>query len=272
VADGVGTTGLAVSALLSVSGLSFGYPGRGVGRDVDLSLAPGEILCLLGPNGGGKTTLFRTILGLIPALAGTVSIDGADISHWSARRRARAIGYVPQSGGGSFAFTVREIVLMGRSAHRGTFAPPAPADYDAAQMALDTLGIAHLSERDWTRISGGERQLALIARALAQEPRVMVLDEPTANLDFGNQVRVMDEVRRLGSSGLSVLFSTHHPEQAFACAHRVALLHEGRLADIGEPGAVITEATMRRVYGLDVEVVALGGGMSVCLPRNWRAS
>jgi iron complex transport system ATP-binding protein len=261
-----------MSARLKVADLSFGYPGRAVGSHVSFSLEAGEILCLLGPNGGGKTTLFRTILGLIPALTGRIAVDGADISHWSARRRARAMGYVPQSGGGSFAFTVREIVLMGRTAQRGAFAPPALDDYDAAEAALETLGIRHLGERDWLRISGGERQLALIARALAQDPQVMVLDEPTANLDFGNQVRVTDEVRRLGASGLAVLFSTHHPEQAFACAHRVAMLHEGRLAEIGPPASVITEAAMRRVYGLEVEVVPVPGGMSVCLPRSWRAS
>jgi len=258
-----------VSTRLSIAGLSFGYPGRTVGTDVTFALEAGEILCLLGPNGGGKTTLFRTILGLVPALAGTVAIDGADIVHWNARRRALAMGYVPQSGGGSFAFTVRDIVLMGRSAHRGTFAPPASEDYDAADAAMERLGILDRADRDWLRISGGERQLALIARALAQEPRVMILDEPTANLDFGNQVRVMEQVRGLARAGLAVLFSTHHPEQAFAAASRVAMLHQGRLARIGTPDEVITEDGMRLVYGIDVEVVAVAG-IKVCLPLDWR--
>jgi len=159
---------------------------------------------------------------------------------------------------------------MGRSAHRGALAPPSATDGAAAEAALAVLGIAHLAQRDWQRISGGERQLALIARALAGEPQVMVLDEPTANLDFGNQVRVMEQVRRLGAAGLAVLFSTHHPEQAFACAHRVAMLHEGCLALLGTPDEVITPEAMRRVYGIEVEVEAVGGGMKVCVPRSWR--
>jgi iron complex transport system ATP-binding protein len=259
-----------VSARLAIDQLAFGYAGRIVGAGVSFALAAGEIMCLLGPNGGGKTTLFRTILGLIRPLGGAIGIDGEDTAHWGARRLARAFGYVPQAGGGPFPFTVFEIVLMGRSVHRGAFAAPGAADRDAAAAALDTLGILHLAERDWLRISGGERQLALIARALAQAPRILVLDEPTANLDFGNQVRVLEEVRRLGRAGLAVLFSTHHPEQAFACADRVALLHDGKLAQLGAPDAVITEATMRAVYGIEVEILAVGGGgMKVCLPRHW---
>ncbi len=238
---------------LAVADLAFGYGGRTVGAGVSFALEAGEVLCLLGPNGGGKTTLFKTILGLIPALGGTVSVDGEDVAAWSARRRARFFGYVPQAGGGQFPFTVREIVLMGRSAHRGAFAAPTPDDRDAAEAALETLGLAHLAGRDWLRISGGERQLALVARALAQAPRVLVLDEPTANLDFGNQVLVLDQVRRLAASGLAVMFSTHHPEQAFACAGRVAMLHGGRLAPPGTPDAVITPERMRAVYGVEVD-------------------
>jgi len=257
-------------SVLAVADLAFGYPGRAVGERVSFALEAGEVLCLLGPNGGGKTTLFKTILGLIPALGGSVAVDGENVAPWSARRRARVFGYVPQSGGGQFPFTVREIVLMGRNAHHGAFAAPTAGERDAAEAALETLGLAHLAGRDWLRLSGGERQLALVARALAQAPRVLVLDEPTANLDFGNQVLVLDRVRALAASGLAVMFSTHHPEQAFACAGRVAMLHGGRLMEPGTPDAVITPERMRLVYGVDVDVVAVGaGGMKVCLPRRW---
>ena len=177
---------------------------------------------MLGRNGEGKSTLFKTILGLLPPRAGVVWVDGAPISGWSPRRRALTFGYVPQHSGGTFPFTVAELVLMGRTAYRGAFAAPSTADRRAADEAIAVLGIEHLAEREWLRVSGGERQLAVLARALAQEPRILVLDEPTASLDFGNQVRVLDAVRGLAEThGLSVLLSTHHPEQAFACADRV---------------------------------------------------
>ena len=259
-----------MSSGLTVSDLRFGYRGRIVGGPVNFVVAPGEVLCLLGPNGGGKTTLFKTVLGLLPPASGHIAIDGVDVADWDPPRRARAIGYVPQSGAGQFPFTVREMVLMGRIAHRGAFAAPSQADREAAESALALLGIETLAERDWLRISGGERQLALIARALAQAPALLVLDEPTANLDFGNQLRVMEHIRRLAGSGLAVMFSTHHPEQAFACADQVALLQGGTLAHIGTPDAVITAETMKSLYGIDVDVVSLGGTLKTCVPRAWR--
>jgi iron complex transport system ATP-binding protein len=260
-----------VSIGLAVEGLSFGYAGRRVGEGVSFTLAPGEVLCLLGPNGGGKSTLLKTVLGLVPALGGAVTIDGEDTVSWPAQRRARAFAYVPQSGAGQFAFSVAEMVLMGRSAHHSAFAAPGAADRAIAQAALETLGIAALASRDWLKISGGERQLALIARALAQEARVLILDEPTANLDFGNQVRVLAELGKLAGQGLAVIFATHHPEQAFACADRVAILHEGTLLRLGTPDATITPETMRAVYGIEVDVVPVGDGrIKMCLPHRWR--
>jgi iron complex transport system ATP-binding protein len=204
---------------LAIDDLSYGYPRRIVGRHISLAVRPSEVLCVLGRNGEGKSTLFKTILGLLPAHAGAVMVNGESIARWNARRRALTFGYVPQNGGGFFPFTVSELVLMGRTAHRGPFTAPSAADREAAGKALATVGIEHLAQREWLRVSGGERQLALIARALAQEPRVLVLDEPTASLDFGNQLRVLDAVRSLAEErGLTVLLSTHHPEQAFACA------------------------------------------------------
>ncbi len=259
-----------MSAGLVVEDLSFGYRGRTVGRGVSFAIAPGEVLCLLGPNGGGKTTLFKTVLGLLAPIAGRIRMDGAETAGWDARRRALAFGYVPQSGGGQFPFTVREMVLMGRTAHRGVFAAPGAADRAAAEEALATLGIIALADRDWLRISGGERQLALIARALAQGARLLVLDEPTANLDFGNQLRVLDQLRQLAARGMSMLFSTHHPEQAFACATKVALLQGGALARIGTPEEAITSETMKLLYGVDVDIVDVGGTLKACVPRSPR--
>jgi len=160
-------------------------------------------------------------------------------------------------------------VLMGRTAHRGVFAAPSGADRRAANEAIAALGIEHLARREWLQVSGGERQLALVARALAQEPLILVLDEPTASLDFGNQVRVLDAVRSLAERrGLSVLLSTHHPEQAFACADRVAVLAGGELLRIGAPADVITPETLRACYSVDVAVLPVADDRyRVCVPR-----
>lgn len=242
---------------LGAENLGFGYRGRRVGRSVSLEIRAGEVLCLLGPNGGGKTTLMKTLLGLLPPLEGAVTLDGEDIARWPRRRLARAIGYVPQAHAAFFPFTVTEIVLMGRSAHIDLFAAPSRADRAVAERALATLGIAHLGERVYTEISGGERQLALIARALAQEPRFLVMDEPTASLDFGNQVRVLDQIAALARSGIAVVFSTHDPDHAFLCGDRVALLRDGIIDSIGAPEAVITASALKRLYGVEVQVVDL---------------
>ena len=259
------------TARLAVEQLSYGYLGRAVGQHLSLTVAGGEVLCVLGRNGEGKSTLFKTILGLLPPRAGVVRVDGEPISGWSPRRRALAFGYVPQNSSAAFPFTVAELVLMGRTAYRGIFAAPSAADRDAADEAMAALGIEHLAEREWLRTSGGERQLALVARALAQEPLILVLDEPTANLDYGNQVRVLDVVRRLAETrGLSVLLSTHHPEQAFACADRVAVLAGGELLRLGSPTETITAETLRACYSVDVAVLPVADGRyRVCVPSSY---
>jgi iron complex transport system ATP-binding protein len=256
---------------LTIEDLSYGYPGHVVGHGISFTVGAGEVLCVLGRNGEGKSTLFKTILGLLRPRAGTLRVDGEPIAGWNPRRRALTFGYVPQNGGGTFPFTVAELVLMGRTAHRGPFAAPSAADREAADEAIATLGIGHLAAREWVRVSGGERQLALVARALAQEPRILVLDEPTASLDFGNQVRVLDAVRGLAETrALSVLLSTHHPEQAFACADRVAVLVGGELLRIGAPAEVVTAETLAACYSVDVAVLPIADNQyRVCVPRAY---
>jgi iron complex transport system ATP-binding protein len=164
------------------------------------------VLALLGPNGGGKTTLLKTLIGLLAPKAGEVRLGERGLARYASRERARLIAYVPQSHAATFAFTVETVVLMGRTAHGSLFSRPTAADRVIAARMLDRFGIAHLSDRPYTMISGGERQLALLARALAQEPQFVVLDEPTASLDFGNQGRVIRELRGLAASGHGVLF------------------------------------------------------------------
>ncbi len=252
---------------LELEDLAFGYPGRTVGSGVNLSVGPGDVVCLLGPNGCGKTTLFRTILGLLPARAGRVLLDGAPLQHLPRAEVARRVAYVPQAQAvGGFAFTVLEVVLMGRTAHLGPFRAPGRADRAGAMEALAGLGIADLAGTDHTRVSGGQRQLALIARALAQGASLLVMDEPTASLDFGNQSLVLRRVLELRARGLGVILPTHDPGHAFACASVAALLHEGRLAALGPPAAVLDPARLAEVYGVPVPVERLADGHHVCAP------
>jgi len=253
--------------MLSADNLAFGYHGKPVGSGVSIDIRAGEVLCLLGPNGGGKTTLMKTLLGLLPPLAGAVRLDSEDVAAWPRKRLARVVGYVPQAHAAFFPFAVSDIVLMGRSAHVGLFAAPSRHDRAVAALALETLGIGHLRDRIYTEISGGERQLVLIARALAQEPRILVMDEPTASLDFGNQLRVLGRIAALAAAGMAVVLSTHDPDHVFLCGDRVALLHGGRLEAIGAPEAVITAAALKRVYGVDVQVVELPDHATrICVP------
>jgi iron complex transport system ATP-binding protein len=251
---------------LEARGLGFGYPGKPVGRNVDLALGAGEVVCLLGPNGSGKTTLFKTLLGLLPAQGGEVLIDDRPLAAMPRAEVARRVAYVPQAHAAHFPYTVLDMVLMGRTAHLGPFARPGPRDHAAAVGALETLGIADLAAADYTRISGGQRQLALIARALAQAVPLIVMDEPTASLDFGNQALVLREVRALAAQRYGIVLSTHDPDHAFACATEVALLHEGGLAAHGAPDAVLTPARLEAAYGVPVSVERLASGHTVCAP------
>jgi iron complex transport system ATP-binding protein len=252
--------------MLSVESLAFGFPGRTVGRDVSFTLGGGEVLCVLGPNGGGKTTLFRTVLGLLEPHGGAIQLHGKQLGTFSRGEIARHIGYVPQAHAAYFAYTVLEFVLMGRTAHLGVFSSPSKSDWAIVERVLESLGISHLAARSVTEISGGERQLALVARALAQEPKLLVLDEPSASLDFGNQVRVLERIAQLARSGIAILFSSHDPDHAFLAAGRVLLLAEGRVLEAGTPREVIRAETLERMYRVSVQVLPLPGGGHTCLP------
>jgi iron complex transport system ATP-binding protein len=252
--------------MLEARALAYGFPGRTLGREVGLDLAAGEVVCVLGPNGGGKTTLFRTLLGLLDRHAGTIALEGKPLESYSRAQIATRIGYVPQGHTAYFAFTVREFVLMGRTARLGAFSSPGGRDREVAGRAMAAMGIAHLADRPITEVSGGERQLALVARALAQEPRLLVLDEPTASLDFGNQVRVMERIAGLAAGGIAILFSSHDPDHAFLCADRAVLLAGGGVVAAGAPQDVIRADSLQKLYGVPVRVVPIEGGGHACLP------
>jgi iron complex transport system ATP-binding protein len=241
---------------LSGHDLTIGYTDHVVGRHLDLALSGGEVLALLGPNGGGKTTLLKTLLGLLAPRAGEVKLGGRTLSGYSVRERARLVAYVPQSHVSTFAFTVEAVALMGRTAHGNIFSRPTAGDRAIAVRMLERFGVAHLRERPYTTISGGERQLVLLARALAQEPQFVVLDEPTANLDFGNQGKVMREIRQLAASGHGVLFTTHDPNHAMRAADRVYLLRGGECIGEGPTSTILGRLQLEALYGGPVEEIS----------------
>src|SRR5215831_18531981 len=245
----------ATDLVMSLAGrdLTIGYSDRVVGRGLNVALERGEVLALLGPNGGGKTTLLKTLLGILAPRAGDVAIGGRTLAGISIRERARLIAYVPQVHVPTFAFTVDSVVLMGRTAHGNLFSRPSARDRTVATRVLEQFGIAHLAPRPYTMISGGERQLVLLARALAQEPQFVVLDEPTANLDFGNQGKVMREIRALAGAGHGILFTTHDPNHALRAADRAYLLQAGERIAEGTVGAVLTRERLEDLYGAPVE-------------------
>jgi iron complex transport system ATP-binding protein len=230
-----------------------------VGAGVDFKLDESEVVCLLGPNGSGKTTLMRTLLGILAPLEGEVTLDYREISKWPARERAARLAYVPQAAESYFDFSVLEMVEMGRAAHQGVFSRPSPRDREQSRAALDRLGLTPLAERPIHRVSGGERQLALIARALATEATCLLMDEPTANLDYGNQGLILDEIARLRAAGAAVLFSTHHPDHALAIADRVILLKDGGVMAAGATREVLTSATLSKLYGRELVVTDAPG-------------
>jgi iron complex transport system ATP-binding protein len=257
--------------MLELVDLSCGYGRRTVLDNISLTLHSGELLCLLGPNGVGKTTLFKTILGLLPARGGEIRVDGESIAAWPRRRLALAVGYVPQAHTPPFPFRVRDVVAMGRVAHLGPFSSPAAADLAIAESALNKLGIGYLERASYTEISGGERQLVLIARALAQQPKVLVMDEPTSSLDYGNQLKVMSHIGRIvAEQGISVILTTHYPNHALLYASQAMVLDREKRYRLGAPATVITEAYLSQTYGVETEIHDItrrnGPRIRMCVP------
>lgn len=240
-----------MSPLINATRLDIGYPGKTIGRGLSLHVQPGRILCLLGPNGIGKSTLFKTLLGLLPAHGGEVRIQGRPLDGWRPYELARQIAYVPQAQDNPLPLAVQDIVLLGRAARIPLLAAPAQADRRLALQCLETLGILHLAARRYDQLSGGEQQMALIARALAQEPAALIMDEPTASLDFGNQVRVLKQMRKLADAGMGILFCTHQPGHARRVADVVALFKDGAIQAEGPPTRMLTNERLAWLYGLD---------------------
>ena len=239
---------------IDVQNLEFMYKDTPVLRGVNFSANAGQCIFVLGENGAGKTTLFRCLLGFLSSYHGEIHVDGSSSRKLSAREIARKIAYIPQAYSPTFNYTVFETVLMGTNVLTRRFRTPGPDERKAVFETLELMSISHLAERGFAELSGGERQLALIARALAQKSRILVMDEPTANLDYGNQYRVMRRIRQLSRSGYLVLLSTHNPEHALLYADMVLVLKEGKAMMFGKPEDVLHPETIEKIYGVSVEL------------------
>ena len=254
---------------IEVQNLSFSYGDRPVLHDISFRVEKGEFLSILGPNGVGKSTLFRCVLGLLSGYTGQVLVDGADSRSFTVREAARHIAYIPQSSHPIFNYSVFDIVLMGRTSGLSTFRSPKKKDAELCRWALEKVGIPHLSDRCFHRLSGGEQQLVLIARALVQKAPILMLDEPTASLDFGNQLLVLEQCRNLAREGYTVIQTTHNPEQSYRYSDRILTIQHGRVLAEGTPKEVLTEKTIRALYGVEVDVVSLRDDRArICLPAN----
>ena len=255
--------------MINVESLSFSYGDRQVLRDISFHLEKGRLLSILGANGVGKSTLFRCILGLLKGYTGKVTIDGIDTGSLSPRQMAKLVAYIPQHTSSVYNFSVEDIVLMGATAGLSAFRSPGKKEKRKAEEAMEKIGILGLRERCFHHLSGGEQQLAVLARAIVQDAKVLMLDEPTSSLDFGNQMLVLGVVRSLSKEGYTIIQTTHNPEQAYTFSDRILALRGGSIYRWGSPDEVIVPEVIEALYGVDVDISSLyGDRVRVCTPTS----
>lgn len=257
-----------MTSIISLQNVQFSYDGaaNAVLRDFSLNVATGATTAILGPNGSGKSTLLYLLLGMFTPQRGTITLDGKPHAEYTRRERSRLIGLVPQAEHFPLGFSVLQYVLLGRSPHLGLLQRPGKDDRAAARTALETGGITALAPRQVVSLSGGEQQLATIARSLAQGPRIMLMDEPTSHLDLGNKSRVMELIRRMSAAGVTVIITTHDPNIAAAVAQDVVLMKRGQIVAAGQTDAVINAENLTATYDLPIEVARVRERLVILTP------
>ena len=253
---------------LEINKATFSYKkGTPVFKEVSFSINEGDIFCILGQNGAGKSTLLNCVGNLFSLDSGEVRLDGKVVSSMSRMEIAKRIGYIPQFHTPVFPYKVFDFVLLGRTPHIGAFSAPKKEDISITKNAIEAVGISHLVEKPYNEISGGERQLVMFAKAMAQEPDIILLDEPTSHLDFGNQFKILNLIDNLSKSGFSVIMTSHFPDHAFLVSTKVGIMKDQTLIDMGTADDVVTEENMRQAYGLDVKIAFIEkANRKVCVP------
>lgn len=255
---------------VDVKDLSFSYGDRKILNNISFHAEAGEMFSILGCNGVGKSTLFRCILGLLKNYTGKVYIQQQDTSKLSHRQMAKLVAYIPQNTASAFNYSVEDIVLMGMAAGLSPLRSPKKEELEKVDWALEKCGIIHLKKRCFHHLSGGERQLVVISRALVQNAPVLMLDEPTASLDFGNQMLVWEQTRNLSNEGYTVIQTTHNPEHSYMFSDKILAIRDGSVLAFGKPDEVINEDVISRLYNIDVNVSSLyGDKVRVCIPEDF---
>ena len=244
---------------LTAENASFAYRGGDtIIKNLNFTVEEGELIAVLGPNGAGKTTLLRCLMGFLRWTEGRSLLDGTDIREIPGRKLWQRISYVPQAKGAMLSLTAADMILLGRTGQIGVFSTPDEQDRKEVRELAESLGIAHLLNKKCSEMSGGEAQMVLIARALAAKPELLVLDEPESNLDFRNQLIVLETLSRLSSEGIAVIFNTHYPEHALSRASKSLLLHRGGEAKFGSTEEIVTEENIRRAFGVEAKIGEFG--------------
>lgn len=253
--------------MLEIEGLEMSYDKKNILKNINFSLQAGEVVSLLGKNGVGKTTLFKCLLNVLK-YEGNIFIEGANIKTLSRNNLAKKMAYIPQNRGNQSEFTVFEMVLMGTTPTLKLYQQPGVIEVEMANEALKMLGILSLKHANYAEISGGEQQLVTIARAVAQQAKIIIMDEPCANLDFGNQILVLDIMKLLASKGYLILQSTHEPNHVLQYANRVLIMNHGEITENGSPKSVLTGKCLSELYDTPIEVIQSNSGQPFCLAKK----
>ena len=258
---------------LDIREATFAYNNGNIFEGISFSVMDDDVFCILGPNGCGKTTLLKCLSGMLKLRQGEILLDGKSTVYMKRDEMATMLGYIPQEHSSTFPFTVLQIVLMGRAPYLNAFSSPSKKDVFMAEEAIERIDISYLKDKRYTEISGGEKQLVLMARVLAQQPKTLLLDEPTSHLDFRNQTLILRMIKRLSEEGLSIIMTSHFPNHAFSFSSRVAVMNNNTFIAVGDPEEVITEENLRATYGMDVRIFSVidptnGDDLRFCVPAS----
>lgn len=258
-----------MSAKIELKNASFSYDGQhNVFTDFSFHINSGSNVCLLGPNGSGKSTLLKCICGLNPIPRNKIFVDGKDVNCYKQKDLARKICFLAQYHNPTFAYTVFDVVLMGRAPYMGLFDTPSQYDHEIAYKSMETVGILSLKDHPYTQLSAGQMQLVLIARALTQESEILFLDEPTSHLDLANENIILKIIKKLSKEGKTILMTSHFPSHAFSSSGIVGLINNGHIVAWGPAEEVLDESNLKRTYGIDIRIVSVGNGLKqkLCYP------